>query len=127
LLLSGNYYTKVQIAQHLANCGFAVDPSRVMTALRRAGGVVVPGTRRKPTWYNGQPPANEAAADLRRTRSIMISYPHNRQGLVDYVLQNWKKLSRKAHAQVMTWLGKECEFQKIALPFLRKLEKRLGL
>ena len=127
LLSNGNYYTKVQIAQYLSGSGFAADPSKVMTALRRAGGVVVIGTRRQPPWYNGKPPANEAGADLRRARSIMISYSRNRQGLAAYARANWAGLAKKSHPQVMDWLDRECKFQEKALPFLLRLKKSLKL
>lgn len=91
IMAKKKYHEKLELAEAMANKGFTRDIGRLLTAIRRKGGVAVYTSG---GYYTSTPTLQELINDLIKTKNTIIGATLNRMGELRYYHEAITKLRR---------------------------------
>ena len=117
------YSDKLQLAKAMVKKGFVTDLNKIMTRVRKRGGVAV----RTPLGITSRPHVIEIGHELSRRKNVSISYLLNALGVLEYHKAYISRLRRGGAPVQNDLVNRLHEWCQKVLAYALKLETKLGI
>jgi len=115
---------KLQLAKVMVSKGILFDVGKVMTKVRRTGGIAV----RTPFGYTSRPHVLEVGAEMSRRKNTAMAYLINSKGILAYYKKYFRaNLRHGATGTQNDIIARICLWCDRTLKYALALEKKLGL